>query len=642
MDALSPSEPARKRLRTSHACDICRSRKIRCDGNTPCSTCRSADQECTYGAEANPRGKSDLVLDGVRRIERILEGLSPFLQNAAAAYIGDKNQYISPPAVNSITSPSTASPSVDASWRQAASQPPVSTDGAKTQDGGGALDNAVLDSMHTSTTEAVLQWPHFDQYPSLRGDYRSIFHLERTRPQLELSPSTIFPYVTQEDITAILDAFQYNVNFWYPTVSQNQLHSVHTSMMSGDPTDNSLDSCLSLLIMALGCASQVTANLPQGSTSTPEEARYRASRRKIGDKYFEAALKKLHIAHLTVNSTSAQCMLFVAFYFAFLGRPLQAWEFISTASTKCLMLLSYAAENAQEEEHERMRRVFWSCYILESDYVAELSACPVSGIARVESSVPLPRTYYSHASTSEDEQSSLYFVACISMRRLLNRVHQLLYAKDTGAAVNSAQFPSIVAELHHQLEDWREVLPPSFAFTVDTSPATNAASGFLRQRYLTCRSVIYRPYLMWLLSGLGHPPDGKVGSPTNPSPEMLKSSRACLDACLMHILNLRGFSHTVLMDTWICSLSMAGAMLVLLAASKIPSLRNLIGLEVFSAGDHLIQLLQQWQELLGGPPSPSVAQSIRIIDAADRFIKDSLSHQSDQPKDPRSWKRIEL
>lgn len=166
--------------------------------------------------------------------------------------------------------------------------------------------------MHTSTTEAVLQWPHFDQYPSLRGDYRSIFHLERTRPQLELSPSTIFPYVTQEDITAILDAFQYNVNFWYPTVSQNQLHSVHTSMMSGDPTDNSLDSCLSLLIMALGCASQVTANLPQGSTSTPEEARYRASRRKIGDKYFEAALKKLHIAHLTVNSTSAQCMLFVA------------------------------------------------------------------------------------------------------------------------------------------------------------------------------------------------------------------------------------------------------------------------------------------------------------------------------------------
>lgn len=166
--------------------------------------------------------------------------------------------------------------------------------------------------MHTSTTEAVLQWPHFDQYTSLRNDYRSIFHLERTRPQLELSPSTIFPYVTQEDIRIIISAFQHNLNFWYPTVSRNQLHSVHASMMSGDPTDNSLDSCLSLLIMALGCASQVTADLSHDSSSPMADPRYRASRRKIGDKYFEAALKMLHIAHLTVNSVSAQCMLFVA------------------------------------------------------------------------------------------------------------------------------------------------------------------------------------------------------------------------------------------------------------------------------------------------------------------------------------------
>lgn len=177
---------------------------------------------------------------------------------------------------------------------------------------GSGLDNAVLDSMHTSTTEAVLQWPHFDQYPSLRADYMPIFHLEQTRPDLNLTTSTIYPYVTQEDIASILDAFQYNVNFWYPTVSQGQLRAVHNSMMSGDPTDNSIESCLSLLIMALGCASQVTANLPQGGILNEDESRYRASRRKIGDKYFEGALKKLHVAHLTVSSTSAQCMLFTA------------------------------------------------------------------------------------------------------------------------------------------------------------------------------------------------------------------------------------------------------------------------------------------------------------------------------------------
>lgn len=154
------------------------------------------------------------------------------------------------------------------------------------------------------------------------------------------------------------------------------------------------------------------------------------------------------------------------------------------------------------------------------------------------------------------EQSSLYFLACISMRRLLNRVHQLLYARDTGAATNPARFPSIVAELQHQLDEWRAVLPPSLSFRADTDTATDAgsaAAGFLRQRYLTCRSVIYRPYLMWVLSGRDDPAAGGL-SAAAPSEEVLRCCKACLDACLMHILNLRGFSHTVLVDTWICSL----------------------------------------------------------------------------------------
>lgn len=52
-------------------------------------------------------------------------------------------------------------------------------------------------------------------------------------------------------------------------------------------------------------------------------------------------------------------------YFAFLRRPLQAWEYINAASSKCLLLLSYRAPNETDEDQERIRRIFWSCYILE-------------------------------------------------------------------------------------------------------------------------------------------------------------------------------------------------------------------------------------------------------------------------------------
>jgi hypothetical protein len=68
------------------------------------------------------------------------------------------------------------------------------------------------------------------------------------------------------------------------------------------------------------------------------------------------------------------------------------------------------------------------------------------------------------------------------MRRLLNRVRDLLYARDSGAGLDDARFPLIVTELDHQLEEWRELLPHAFRFTVDTQPTATQHGGFLWQR----------------------------------------------------------------------------------------------------------------------------------------------------------------
>nr|XP_036577638.1 C6 zinc finger domain-containing protein [Colletotrichum truncatum]KAF6784672.1 C6 zinc finger domain-containing protein [Colletotrichum truncatum] len=487
------------------------------------------------------------------------------------------------------------------------------------------FENAVLDSMHTSTTESILQWPHFDVFSSMRDGYVSIFHLEQSRPAVKARATTMYPYVTAEDIDGIIESFEHTINFWYPTMSRGQLSQVRSLISEGIPEEDSILACLSLLTMALGCASQVTAGLAAGTTMTDEEKKRRAARRAMGDMYFDSVLKKLHVVHTNVGSTATHCLFFTALYFAFLRRPLQAWEYINAASAKCLLLLSYTPESESAEDQERIRRIFWSCYILESDYLAELSGLPQSGVARIESSTPLPGEYNTHQDPQVEEQSSMYFLACISMRRLLNRVHQLLYARSTGAAMDHARFPYVVAELNHQLDEWREVLPPAFAFRVgfgDIGGQSTATEhgGFLRQRYLTCRSVIYRPYLMWMLSGMAG--GNGASSELLVNKDALKNCKACLDACLLHILNLRGFGQTVLVDTWICSLSMAGAMLVLLAACRISALKDMIGPEVLRTGDHLKQLLQGWQAVMGEPTSPSVDQSIRMIGDADRFIQE--------------------
>ncbi|KAH7231536.1 hypothetical protein B0J15DRAFT_530525 [Fusarium solani] len=599
----------RKRLRTSHACDTCRARKIRCNGAHPCAKCCASDIDCTYGSEANSRGKGDLVLEGILRIEKSLLDLNASISSFVHSNSHQQKQQQSP-NVSSRGSFARSYPQHGIGTLRASHLAPTPT-GEVQRDDEHSFNNAVLDPMHTSTTESILQWPHFDNFPSLRANYVPIFRLEQSQPALVTKRATTSPYVTTDDVSAILDSFGHHVNFWYPTMSQHQLRHIRSNFQHGVPDEDSVETCLGLLTMALGCASQTTEGLNQGRSLTEDELQRRLLKRKIGDAYFEAALKKIHVAHLQVSSEATQCLLFVALYFAFLVRPLQGWEYLSTTAAKCLLLLAYPRAEQTSEEQERIRRIFWSCYILESDYVAELSACPPSGIAGVESSVLLPGTYQTHLQESEEEQSSLYFLACISMRRLLNRVHHLLYSRDSGAALDTARFHRIVAELKHQLDKWRDILPPAFAFSLGTEPTATECGGFLRQRYLTCQGVIYRPYLMWVLGG------GSGIAADAPSQGALSNCKACLDACLMHVLNLRSFSHTVLVDTWICSLSMAGTMLVLLSACQTPVLRGLIEPEVLKLGDHLTDLFQSWRRLSLGRDSPGVEQSLWVIDEAD-------------------------
>lgn len=171
--------------------------------------------------------------------------------------------------------------------------------------------------MHTSTTESVLQWPHFDVFPSLRNDYVSIFELEQSRTPLKLrsGPTTVYPYVTAEQIEATLESFQHNVNFWYPTMSRNQLDKARLMakmLNAGIPEENSIEACLAHLTMALGCASQTIAGLASGTLPSEEELMRRAKLREMGDLYFETALKTLHVVHMDVGSTATQCLFFTA------------------------------------------------------------------------------------------------------------------------------------------------------------------------------------------------------------------------------------------------------------------------------------------------------------------------------------------
>jgi hypothetical protein len=74
---------------------------------------------------------------------------------------------------------------------------------------------------------------------------------------------------------------------------------------------------------------------------------------------------------------------------------------------------------------------------------------------------------------------------------------------------------------------------------------------------------------------------------------------------------------------------MTGAMLILLAACRLPSLRQVIGKDVLRTGHHLQQLIQRWIKVCGDPSSPSVDQSLRIISEVTGFIEQEYYSESE-------------
>jgi hypothetical protein len=282
------------RRRVVHACDVCRLHKIRCNGGQPCPTCSSTNQECAYGTELNPKSKSDAILEGIQRMEDAIQGVRTMIQNASFQPASNSS-----PNGGFISSPQT--------YHTAS----IVEDHRSPARSNKNIHNAVLSPFHTSTTESVLHWPHFDVFLSLRQNYVSVFNIEQCRSPILGRPTSMFPYVGSEDLTQIILSFQYNVNFWYPTVSYAKTNDLRLIVTEGN-VSNDTPSCLALMVLALGCASQSVERMYDGNKLNSIDMGYQKSRRSMAEMYFDGVLKKIHVAHMEMSTAATQSLFHVA------------------------------------------------------------------------------------------------------------------------------------------------------------------------------------------------------------------------------------------------------------------------------------------------------------------------------------------
>lgn len=527
------------RRRATIACEVCRSRKSRCDGTKPkCKLCTELGAECVYREPGIKLDAGDkLILERLGRIESLLQmnmmgsngvGLghnSPNMSNGTGLSGDNLLSALNPDGFVSV----------------------IPNGGLGTWSANpGSM--STMPKVHTNATLHLLQWPMIRDLVSRPYDPQILLQLEMAREPLHSLTKT--PCVDLSNTNAYIEAYFERVNVWYACVNPYTWRSHYRIALSNGFREGP-ESCIVLLVLALGQASL------RGSISSivPHED-------PPGLQYFTAAWSLLP-GMMTSNSVlAAQCHLLAAAYLFYLVRPLEAWNLLCTTSTK-LQLLLMSPNRVPADQRELSERIYWNALLFESDLLAELDL-PHSGVVAFEENVGLPCGFEGDENEAVGRDDLWYFLAEISLRRLLNRVSQLIYSKDSMASTTSLE--PVVAELDFQLTQWYENLPVNLQFPFTRAPLPDPVQTVLRLRFYACRTIIYRPYILAVLDN-----EQAVLDPT-----VRDCCTKCLEACIRQLEHILAHHAGHMPYLWQGALSIVSQTLLVMGATMSPSLNSIL------------------------------------------------------------------
>ncbi|KAF1963701.1 hypothetical protein CC80DRAFT_398245 [Byssothecium circinans] len=524
MDSVSDT---RARKRAAVACDTCRKRKRRCNGSRPrCRLCENLRTECHYQEPVIASKEGPASTQRFRHHDRLgrefhefspsenYDGI-PSLSSAAAHHVDPTLDAMSNPLNNESVSPALTFP----------------PDGVSTNDQSvlhqsneAAKDTMTIPFSHSTTTGSLL---HMPQTSDLLGQYPVdlFFRIEQRRllpPELSLNDSS---NVSITNLTLdrpardqLVEKFFMLVNSQHPILDATEFCTLYEKF-SDWTSEHTDDYALCLMVLALGEAAS-----KQSETNMQSWA--------PGTEYFTPSLRILLQSGLMsfgTNIALPQGLYLAALYFSYLTRPLLAWKLVHMASTNAQHLwIQSSSSSADDPKHQSLIRLMWAIFVLECDIIAEYHL-PRSGIEHVVDNLPFPR----HGSPPADHM--LFWLADLSARRLLNRVHHTLYNvpfKDVGSNVSGANihrdigsYTKVSNELRHQLETWYNYLPISIKPDLRNRNPT-IDETILILRYHASGDIISRPFVFHVCAL----PDG-----TQPPDYVLENCKTCIHHCHQYL-----------------------------------------------------------------------------------------------------------
>ncbi|KAL3474583.1 glycosyl hydrolase family 3 N terminal domain-containing protein [Aspergillus californicus] len=365
------------------------------------------------------------------------------------------------------------------------------------------------DTLKTPITgsDMILNWPIFPQERPVSTFPPSAFEEKPDRFP------TVIPSFEHRRILELRDIFATKILAKNPIIDAEQLESYIARVLETG-IDWSAPSCLVLLVLALGAIwgtypedetrevplSEPTFGAPMTyvTVSVPEH------RMKESLGYLSMARKRMSAAYLENSLLGVQCLCLLGFWYQYNIEPISGWKMFRTASmlwqTYNLKHRSGREERSVEEESIEVR--YELCDLPPSDL--SLSdfpfALPTFPVYQSPYGGSPEQIAYSPSAPALESTSYYYYLAEISMRRLLNRVRNTVRGLSPNLDIPTIkQLSGTLSYLEDQLQQWVICLPPALRFNMPLDsrppPMEPELVKLVRERYVEVRELLCRAYL---------------------------------------------------------------------------------------------------------------------------------------------------
>ncbi|KAM5363034.1 hypothetical protein ACJZ2D_012219 [Fusarium nematophilum] len=398
-------------------------------------------------------------------------------------------------------------------------------------------------SWWSSSVESTLAWPSLRPYHLLQSPLTSVIDMDDEADPVGLNADPRYASVRlpaqpppprgalddRLEMTQLVDRFVKYIHAKQPLVDPGLLYS-QIAVVEEEGLGWDAPTCLLLMACALGgiCTPYEHSLLEEYSKPSIDTEQYLRSR-----EYFHAGLKRLGFIMGHASIVGAQCFFLTAGYYVTTFKPLASWRCLNNASLMCkdvLMktlgesaMVQAALGNANKKPDNSHRKLFWSCLKTEREVATELGfEIANAQLIQYESmpsllpdlepswSSPSDMADDSDASAAQHEQSWMYYLTDISLRKLEIRIESFFatqQAEQHEPAIEAREsfyrdILDTLADLDQQIMVHFANLPDSITIETDESGhSPDDLREYLRLRMIVIRHSLSRPALHFILHG---------------------------------------------------------------------------------------------------------------------------------------------